>query len=82
MDRYLLTATLRRDGSSRFSENNRWGLFPSAALAWTISNEPFMKATENVLSKLKLRLGYGNRKLEIINISHPIHSALILIQPI
>lgn len=59
MDRYLLTATLRRDGSSQFSENNRWGLFPSAALAWTISNEPFMKATENVLSKLKLRLGYG-----------------------
>lgn len=59
MDRYLLTATLRRDGSSRFSENNRWGLFHSAALAWTISNEPFMKATENVLSKLKLRLGYG-----------------------
>lgn len=59
MDHYLLTATLRRDGSSRFSENNRWGLFPSAALAWTISNEPFMKATENVLSKLKLRLGYG-----------------------
>ena len=59
MARYLLTATLRRDGSSRFSENNRWGLFPSAALAWTISNEPFMKATENVLSKLKLRLGYG-----------------------
>ena len=59
MDRYLLTATLRRDGSSRFSENNRWGLFPSAALAWTISNEPLMKATENVLSKLKLRLGYG-----------------------
>lgn len=58
MDRYLLTATLRRDGSS-LSENNRWGLFPSAALAWTISNEPFMKATENVLSKLKLRLGYG-----------------------
>ena len=51
MDRYLLTAL--------FSENNRWGLFPSAALAWTISNEPFMKATENVLSKLKLRLGYG-----------------------
>ena len=59
MDRYLLTATLRRDGSSRFSEKKRWGLFPSAALAWTISNEPFMKGTEDVLSKLKLRLGYG-----------------------
>lgn len=59
MDRYLLTATLRRDGSSRFSKNNRWGLFPSTALAWTISNEPFMKGAQNVLSNLKLRLGYG-----------------------
>lgn len=59
MDRYLLTATLRRDGSSRFSDNNRWGLFPSAALAWTISNESFMKGTADVLSKLKLRVGYG-----------------------
>lgn len=59
MDRYLLTATLRRDGSSRFSKSNRWGLFPSAALAWTISNEPFMAGTQNVLSNLKLRLGYG-----------------------
>lgn len=59
MERYLLTATLRRDGSSRFSQNNRWGLFPSAAVAWTISNEPFMKATQDVLSKLKLRFGYG-----------------------
>ena len=59
MDRYLLTATLRRDGSSRFAENNRWGLFPSAALAWTISNESFMKGTADVLSKLKLRVGYG-----------------------
>lgn len=59
MDRYLLTATLRRDGSSRFSKNNRWGLFPSAALAWTISNEKFMEGTQNILSNLKLRLGYG-----------------------
>ena len=59
MERYLLTATLRRDGSSRFSDNNRWGLFPSVALAWTISEEPWMKATKDVLSNLKLRLGYG-----------------------
>lgn len=60
MDRYLLTATLRRDGSSRFSSgDNRWGLFPSAALAWTISSEPWMKNTTDVLSNLKLRLGYG-----------------------
>lgn len=59
MDRYLLTATLRRDGSSRFSENNRWGLFPSVALAWSIINENFMENTRDVLSNLKLRLGYG-----------------------
>ena len=59
MDRYLLTATVRRDGSSRFSEDNRWGIFPSAALAWSIINEPFMEDTRDVLSNLKLRLGYG-----------------------
>lgn len=59
MDRYLLTATLRRDGSSRFSSNNRWGLFPSLAFAWSISNETWMEATRNVLSNLKLRIGYG-----------------------
>lgn len=59
MDRYLLTATLRRDGSSRFSKDNQWGLFPSAAFAWTILNEPWMSGAQNVLSTLKLRLGYG-----------------------
>lgn len=59
MDRYLLTATLRRDGSSRFSENNRWGLFPSVALAWTVLNEDFMAPAREVLSNLKLRVGYG-----------------------
>ena len=56
--RYLLTATLRSDASSRFSEDNRWGLFPSVALAWRIIQEDFMKE-QNVLSDLKLRLGYG-----------------------
>ena len=59
MDRYLLTATLRRDGSSRFSSNNRWGTFPSVAFAWTILNEPWMEPAREVLSNLKLRLGYG-----------------------
>lgn len=58
-DRYLLTATLRRDGSSRFSKNNRWGMFPSIALAWSIINERFMENTKEVLSNLKLRVGYG-----------------------
>lgn len=59
MDRYLLTATLRDDGSSRFSKDNRWGLFPSAAFAWTISKEPFMHGKIDALSNLKLRVGYG-----------------------
>ena len=59
MDRYLLTATLRRDGSSRFSSNNRWGTFPSVAFAWTVLNEPWMEPARDVLSNLKLRLGYG-----------------------
>ena len=56
--RYLLTATLRRDGTSRFSKNNRWGTFPSVALGWTLTNEPFMKE-QKVLSNFKLRASYG-----------------------
>ena len=59
MDRYLLTATLRRDGSSRFSSNNRWGTFPSVAFAWTVLNEPWMEPAREIFSSLKLRLGYG-----------------------
>ncbi len=58
MDKYLLTFTLRNDGSSRFSKNNRWGLFPSVALAWRIIDEDFMKK-QDVLSNAKLRLGWG-----------------------
>ncbi|MDO4510556.1 MAG: TonB-dependent receptor [Bacteroidales bacterium] len=57
-NRYLLTATVRNDASSRFAKENRWGLFPSVALAWRISQEDFFKE-QNVMSDLKLRLGYG-----------------------
>ena len=57
-DRYLLTATLRSDASSRFSKDNRWGLFPSVALAWRVIQEDFLQ-DQDVLSDLKLRLGYG-----------------------
>lgn len=57
-NRYLLTFTLRNDGSSRFHKDHRWGLFPSVALAWRINEEAFMK-NQNILSDLKLRLGYG-----------------------
>ena len=56
--RYLLTASIRRDGSSRFAEENRWGLFPAVALAWNASEESFLRNAKN-LSNLKLRLGYG-----------------------
>ncbi|MDR1973885.1 MAG: TonB-dependent receptor [Bacteroidales bacterium] len=58
-DRYLLTATMRGDASSRFGSNNKWGYFPSAAAAWRISQETFMEGSKNWLSNLKLRLGYG-----------------------
>jgi iron complex outermembrane receptor protein len=57
-DRYLLTATLRDDGSSRFAKGNQWGLFPSVALAWKIKDESFLKGVSSV-TDLKLRLGWG-----------------------
>lgn len=57
-DRYLATVTLRADGSSKFSSDNRWGFFPAAALAWRVSNEKFL-ADSKVVSNLKLRLSYG-----------------------
>jgi iron complex outermembrane receptor protein len=58
MDRYLMTFTLRDDGSSRFSKGNKWGLFPAVALAWKINEEPFIKRIE-AISDMKLRAGYG-----------------------
>ncbi len=58
MDRYLVTVTLREDGSSRFAKANRWGTFPSVALAWKIKDESFLKNVKAV-SDLKLRLGWG-----------------------
>jgi TonB-dependent starch-binding outer membrane protein SusC len=57
--RYMFTATVRRDGSSRFGDNSKWGLFPSASAAWRISDESFMFWSENWLNNLKLRVGYG-----------------------
>ena len=58
LDRYLLTFTMRWDGTSRFSKDNRWGEFPSLALAWKLKEESFLKNV-NALSELKLRLGWG-----------------------
>ncbi len=57
-DKYLLTATLRRDGSSRFNPDTRWGMFPAVALGWKMSDEDFM-ANNKIFSDLKFRIGYG-----------------------
>ncbi|QHT68898.1 TonB-dependent receptor [Rhodocytophaga rosea] len=57
-EKYLLTANIRRDGSSRFGSNNRWGWFPSVSVGWRIGEESFLKNT-GIFSDLKLRAGYG-----------------------
>lgn len=58
-ERYILTTTIRRDGSSVFSKNNRFAIFPSAAIGWDIAGEPFMKNMNKNISQLKIRVGYG-----------------------
>jgi TonB-linked SusC/RagA family outer membrane protein len=58
LDRYIITGTIRRDGSSNFGAGNRWGTFPSAAAAWRITEEEFMKE-QDIFSNLKLRVGWG-----------------------
>lgn len=57
--RYLLTATVRGDATSRFSKDNRWGVFPAVALGWRVIDEAFMEGTRGWLNDLKLRLGWG-----------------------
>jgi len=57
-DKYLVTATMRADGSSKFAPGNRWGYFPSGSVAWRISQEPFMSNADNI-SNLKVRVSYG-----------------------
>lgn len=66
LERYYLTVTVRGDGSSRFAPQNRWGVFPSVALAWRINNENFLKNNKAV-SDLKLRLGWGITGQQDIN---------------
>jgi TonB-linked SusC/RagA family outer membrane protein len=69
LDRYLLTATFRADGSTKFAPNNRWGYFPAAALAWRLSDEPFMASTKSWLDNLKVRLSYGESGADNISSS-------------
>jgi TonB-dependent starch-binding outer membrane protein SusC len=57
-EKYFLTASLRRDGSTKFGANNKWGLFPAASVGWTLSNEEFLKSV-SAIDNLKLRVNYG-----------------------
>lgn len=66
--RYLFTFTVRRDGSSVFGDNNKYGTFPSVAVGWNISNEKFMEPSNSWLNNLKLRLSYGKAGNEAISV--------------
>lgn len=66
--RYLFTFTVRRDGSSVFGDNNKYGVFPSVAVGWNVANEQFMQPTSDWLSTLKLRLSYGKAGNEAIGV--------------
>jgi iron complex outermembrane receptor protein len=70
LNRYLLTFTLRDDGSSRFAPDNRWGLFPSAAFGWKINEESFLKNVKQI-TQLKLRVGWGVTGQQDVNSYYP-----------
>ncbi|MFI3240050.1 MAG: TonB-dependent receptor [Bacteroidales bacterium] len=59
LNKYLITATMRADATSRFSAENRWGMFPSVALAWKVTEEPFMESVKGVMNDLKFRASWG-----------------------
>ncbi len=80
LERYLLTFTIRDDGSSRFAGKNKWGLFPSAALAWKIKDESFLKNVKSV-SDLKLRLGLGVTGQQDIFNDYPAQAKYIISSP-
>lgn len=65
--RYLFTATVRTDGASVFAANNKWGTFPSAAIAWNVAEEPFFERIKNTVSQLKIRISYGQTGNATIN---------------
>jgi TonB-linked SusC/RagA family outer membrane protein len=81
-DRYLLTATLRIDGSSRFGKNKKYGTFPSAGLGWIVSNEPFMAGTASWLDNLKVHTSYGrtgNSEIDVYSTLASMSSETVLI---
>ncbi|MGC1390251.1 MAG: TonB-dependent receptor [Bacteroidales bacterium] len=80
MDKYLLTVTVRDDGSSRFAKGNQWGIFPSAALAWKIKNEAFLKDVD-LISDLKLRIGWGETGQQDIGNDYPSQARYMISSP-
>lgn len=66
-DRYLFSATVRSDGYSGFGANNKWGVFPSAAIGWNIANEGFFKEAKNIVNVLKLRASWGRNGNQAIS---------------
>lgn len=80
LDKYLVTVTVRDDGSSRFAKGNQWGLFPSAALAWKIKEESFLKNVKAV-SNLKLRLGWGITGQQDVGNDYPAQARYIISFP-
>ncbi len=79
-NKYLLTFTLRDDGSSRFAKGNQWGLFPSAAFAWKIKDENFLKNVD-AISDLKLRLGWGITGQQDIGNDYPAQARYMISSP-
>jgi TonB-dependent starch-binding outer membrane protein SusC len=80
MDKYLLTFTLRDDGSSRFAKGNQWGLFPSVALGWKIKSESFLKDIKSI-TDLKLRIGWGATGQQDIGNDYPAQARYIISSP-
>lgn len=76
-DKYLLTVTVRDDGSSRFAKGNQWGIFPSAAFAWKMKEESFLKNV-NAISQMKLRLGWGITGQQDIGSDYPAQAKYVL----
>lgn len=58
-DRYMLSASIRRDGSSKFADGHRWGTFPSVSVGWNVMNEDFFEQAKEVMNELKVRASYG-----------------------
>ncbi|MBQ0074147.1 MAG: TonB-dependent receptor [Prevotella sp.] len=81
LERYMLTATIRRDGSSRFADGKQWGTFPSVALAYNIAREKFFEPLSNAINDLKIRASYGVTGQQEVNSNYGFISTYTMSQP-